>query len=128
MKSWDWFYSDLRTPAIDRDQAVQFASSIYRIVYEKTKENELAKLRLPKPISKSKLVAIVNALRHTIGKGHIHEKMSIRPGNMRKEEMYQLLLGTKNEPINSEDFLKIQNETLKLFLEELKNLKKIVDN
>ncbi|MBK9300624.1 MAG: hypothetical protein IPN14_08460 [Bacteroidetes bacterium] len=67
-------------------------------------------------------------MRHTIGKGHIHEKMSIRPGNMRKEEMYQLLLGTKNEPINSEDFLKIQNETLKLFLEELKNLKKIVDN
>ncbi len=42
--------------------------------------------------------------------------------------MYQLLLGTKNEPINSDDFQKIQNETLKLFLEELKKLKTIVDN
>ena len=121
-------YRDLRTSAIDRDQAVQFASSIYRIVYEKTKEDDLTKARLPKAISRSKLVAIVNVLRHTIGKGHIHEKMSIRPGNMRKEDMYQLLLGTKNEPINSDDFQKIQNETLKLFLEELKKLKTIVDN
>lgn len=120
-------YRDLRLPAIDRNQASQFASSLYRIVYEKTKENDENRARLPKSISKSNFVRIVNVLRHIIGKGHLQEKMSFRPGNMTKTEMYQILLGTKNEPITSEDFLKIQQECLKLFLIELKNLKAIVD-
>jgi hypothetical protein len=47
---------------------------------------------------------------------------------MTKEEMYLILLGSKNEPITRDDFAKIQIETLKLFLVELKKLKKIVDN
>jgi hypothetical protein len=120
-------YRDLRIPVQDRNQVVQFACSLYRILWEKTKENDINKAKLPKHFTKNnRFMNLVNIMRHTLGKGHLYEKMTI--GNqMSKEEMYQMLLGTKNEPINPEDFLKIQIETLKLFLVELKKLKTIVD-
>lgn len=120
-------YRDLRIPVQDRNQVVQFACSLYRILWEKTKENDVTKAKLPKQFTKNnKFMNLVNIMRHTLGKGHLYEKMIIGH-QMSKEEMYLVLLGTKNEPINSEDFLKIQNETLKLFLVELKKLKTIVD-
>lgn len=120
-------YRDLRNPVLDRSQVVQFASSLYRIVYEKTKQNDQNKATLPRNFTAgNQFIYLVNIMRHTLGKGHLYEKMSL--GNqMTKEEMYQRLLGSKNEPITSEDYLKIQIETLKLFLGELKKLKEIVN-
>lgn len=120
-------YRDLRTPVQDRNQVVQFACSLYRILWEKTKEEDKNKAKLPKQFTRNnRFIELVNIMRHTLGKGHLYEKMTI--GNqMTKEEMFQILLGTKNEPITPEDFLKIQNETLQMFLVELKKLKTIVD-
>lgn len=120
-------YHDLRTPVLDRNQAVQFSSSLYRIIYEKTKENNQTKAKLPTSFAYSEFVSIVDIMRHTLGKGHLYEKMNLNKNQMTKGAMFQKLLGNKNEPINPEDFAKIQVETLKLFLTELKKLKKQVD-
>ena len=120
-------YRDLRTPVQDRNQAVQFSSSLYRIVFEKTKENNISKANLPKIIANGDFVALVDIMRHSLGKAHLIEKFQLNKYQMTPGEMYKKLLGNEKEPMNSEEFSKIQIETLKLFLVELRKLKTIVD-
>ena len=121
-------YRDLRTPVQDRNQAVQFSNSLYRIIYEKTKVNNQSKAKLPSKIANGNFVALVDIMRHSLGKAHLIEKFQLKKYQMPPGEMYKKLLGNEREPMNSEEFSKIQIETLKLFLDELKELKKIVDN
>lgn len=120
-------YRDLRTPVQDRNQAVQFSSSLYRIVYEKTKINNVSKAKLPSAIANGDFVALVDIMRHSLGKGHCIEKFQLRPNQMSPGQMYKKLLGNEKEPMSAEEFSKIQSETLKLFLAELRKLKAKVD-
>lgn len=120
-------YRDLRTSVENRNQAVQFSNSLYRIIYEKTKINNQSKAKLPHKIATGNFVALVDIMRHSLGKGHLIEKFQLKKYQMTPGEMYKKLLGNEREPMNSEEFSKIQIETLKLFIVELKELKKIVD-
>jgi hypothetical protein len=120
-------YRDLRTFVQDRNQAVQFSNSLYRIIFEKTKENNQSKAKLPSKIANGSFVALVDIMRHSLGKGHLIEKFQFKKYQMTPGEMYKKLLGNEREPLNSEEFSQIQIETLKLFLIELKELKRIID-
>lgn len=120
-------YRDLRTPMQDRNQAVQFSSSLYRILYEKTKVNNVSKAKLPNLIANGDFVALVDIMRHSLGKAHLIEKFQIRPNQMTPGQMYKKLLGNEKEPMTAEEFSKIQLETLKLFIAELKKIKAKVD-
>jgi AAA+ ATPase superfamily predicted ATPase len=84
-------YRDLRTPMQDRNQAVQFSSSLYRILYEKTKVNNVSKAKLPNVIANGDFVALVDIMRHSLGKGHLIEKFQIRPNQMTPGQMYKKL-------------------------------------
>lgn len=120
-------YRDLRTPVQDRNQAVQFASSLYRVLYEKTKENNQTKAKLPRVIADGDFLALVDIMRHSLGKGHLIEKFQLKAYQMTPGQMYKKLLGNDKEPMTLEEFSEIQVKTLKLFIQELKKIKQLIE-
>ena len=110
-----------------------FASSLYKIVFERTKENhngtDLTKARLPKAFKQNnQFIDIVDIMRHSLGKGHIMDTFTQRQGQLSKVRMLEILTGSKNEPSEAEDFYNLQVETLKMFENKLIELNSIVRN
>jgi hypothetical protein len=122
---------DLRTPCYSIELFSDFASSLFKIVFEQTKESingkDVVLKRLPKPYKRGhKFIDIVDILRHSLGSGHLMDTFTPRLGQLTKPQMLQILVGTKNEPNTAEEFYSLQIATLKMFEKELNNLNSIV--
>lgn len=124
---------DLRTPCYSIELFSDFASSLYKIVFERTKENQngmdLTKARLPKAFRQNnQFIDIVDIMRHSLGRGHLMDTFTQRHGQLNKVEMLEILTGSKNEPSEAEDFYNLQVATLKMFENKLIELNGIVRN
>jgi hypothetical protein len=115
--------NDLRTPCFNKEQFADFASAIYKIYFERTKDNDKKGEKLPNnSLRYGEFAQIVDILRHSFGGGHLVDKFQQQKGKMTKPEMLEILTGSKNEPFTSEDFSKLQIEILKRFEKELNKL------
>ncbi len=124
-------FKDLRTPCYSLELFSDFASSLYKIVFEKTKENkngiDITKARFPNSYKKdNKFIEIVDILRHSLGRGHIMDSFTQRQGQMTKVQMLKILTGNINEPNSPDDLYNLQISILKLFESELIKLNTIV--
>jgi len=122
---------DLRTPCYSQELFSDFASSIYKIVFEKTKGiikgKEMVLQRLPTPYKRGhKFIDIIDIMRHSLGGGHLMETFKHRKGQLTKVKMLELLNGSKNEPNSPEDFYSLQIAVLKLFEQELTNINTMI--
>lgn len=122
---------DLQTSCYSLDLFSNFASSLYKIVFERTKDNkngtDLPKARLPTPFKRNnQFIDIIDIMRHSLGGGHLMDTFTPRPGQISKAKMLEILVGNNNEPNTPEEFYNLQISTLKLFEKELNNLNTIV--
>jgi len=122
---------DLRTPCYSLELFSDFASSIYKILFERTKEClrgiDTTKARLPISFKRNnQFIEIVDILRHSLGGGHIMDTFNQRPGQMSKSKMLHILTGNKNDPNSPEEFYNLQISILKMFEQELIKLNSIV--
>lgn len=118
---------DLRTPCYSLETFSDFASSLYKILFERTKDNNNTKAKLPTIYKRNnQFIEIVDIMRHSLGGGHLMGTFSQRPNQLAKADMLFILMGTKNEPSTSEEFYALQIATLNMFEAELTNLNHIV--
>lgn len=122
---------DLQTPCYSIELFSDFSSSLYKIVFERTKENkngtDVNKARLPNSFKRNnQFIEIVDIMRHSLGGGHLMDTFSQRQGQLSKSTMLNILVGSKNEPNTPEEFYFLQLATLKLFESELNSLNSIV--
>ncbi len=123
--------NDLRCQCNSSEQFSDFASSLYKIIFERTKDNingtDYCLKRLPKPYKKGhEFIEIVDILRHSLGGGHLMDTFTQRPGQMTKSKMLKILTGSVNEPNTSLEFYELQIVILKRFEAELNNINTIV--
>jgi hypothetical protein len=125
--------NDLRTQCFNKEQFADFTSSLYKIYFERTKENGKKGERLPKSYNPktnseyskyvySEFAKCVDTLRHTFGGGHLTQNFTATNGQYTKAEALEKLVGNKNEPYTAEDFSKLQIEILKRFEIELNKI------
>jgi hypothetical protein len=122
---------DLRTPCYSLELYSDFASSLYKIVFERTKERikgvDVTKAKLPNSYKKNnEFLEIVDMMRHSLGGGHLMDTFSRRNGQLSKAKMLEILVGSRNEPNTPEEFYNLQIATLKRFEAELNKLNNIV--
>lgn len=122
---------DLRSPCTSAAMFSDFANSLYKIVFERTKANvngvDSVLNNLPSPYKRGhQFVDIVDILRHSLGGGHLMDKFTLRKNQMTKEKMLTILVNSRNEPNSSEEYLALQIATLKMFEKELRNINTIV--
>ena len=118
---------DLRTPCYSLESFSDFASSLYKIVFERTKDNNTTKAKLPNNFKKNnQFIEIVDMMRHSLGGGHLMATFSPKPSQLSKPDMLNILVGTKNEPNTPEEFYGLQIATLKMFEDELNKLNVII--
>ncbi len=122
---------DLRTSCISAELFSDFANSLYKIVFERTKKkvagSDIVLKKLPSPFSKGyQFIDIVDIMRHSLGGSHLEGTFTYRPGQMRKEQMLKILINSRNEPNTPEEFLALQIATLGHFETELNKLNAIV--
>ncbi len=118
---------DLRTPCYSLESFSDFASSLYKIVFERTKDNNTPKAKLPNNFKRNnQFIEIVDIMRHSLGGGHLMATFSHRPNQLNKPDMLFILVGTKNEPNTPEEFYSLQIATLKKFEIELNKLNVII--
>lgn len=122
---------DLRTACTSAWQFSDFANSLYKIVFERTKRNisgiDIVLKRLPPPFKRGyQFIDIVDIMRHSLGGGHLMDTFVYRQGQMQKEQMLQKLINSRNEPNTEVEFLELQIATLTLFKTELASLNNIV--
>ena len=114
--------NDLRTPCFNKENFADFASAIYKIYFERTKDNDKKGEKLPVKFRYNEFSQIIDILRHSFGGGHIIDKFQQQEGRMTKPEMLEILTGSKNEPHTAEDFNYLQIKILKMFETELNEL------
>ncbi|MDR0682661.1 MAG: hypothetical protein LBG15_12585 [Dysgonamonadaceae bacterium] len=120
--------NDLRTECHTKEQFADFASSLYKTYFERTKQNNKKGERLPKgDHGKSKYVysefaKCVDTFRHTFGGGHLTQNFTTTNGQISKADALEILVGSKNEPHTAEDFSKLQIALLKKFECELNKI------
>lgn len=122
---------DLRTPCYSLELFADFASSLYKIVFERTKEtvggNDIVLKKLPKPYKRGHIfIDIVDIMRHSLGGGHLMDTFTHKPDQLTKVKMLEKLVGSKNEPNSAEEFYKLQIATMKMFETELNKINTIV--
>lgn len=124
----------IRKPCPTLDAFSDFANSMYKIVFERTKgkpnPNKGKKeslWNLPDEFRKNnQFINAVDIMRHSLGGAHLMDHFEQRPGKMAKGDMLLLLTGSKNEPHSLEDFISLQLATLKMFEKELQTLLALV--
>lgn len=118
---------DLRTSCYSLESFSDFASSLYKIVFERTKNNNTTKAKLPNSFKKNnQFIDIVDIMRHSLGGGHLMATFTPRPDQLSKPDMLYVLVGTKNEPNTPDEFYSLQIATLKMFEIELNKLNVII--
>jgi len=117
--------NDLRTECLTKEQFADFSSALYKIYFERTKQDNKKGERLPKgnkgnpKFVYSEFAKCVDTLRHTFGGGHLTQNFTTTNGQFSKADALEKLVGSKNEPYSAEDFCKLQIALLKLFESEL---------
>jgi len=114
--------NDLRTLCFGKEKFADFASALYKIYFERTKDNDKKGEKLPTKFRYNEFSQIIDILRHSFGGGHLVDKFQQQKGKMTKSVMLEILTGNKNEPYSAEDFNKLQIEILKRFEKELNSL------
>jgi len=122
---------DLRTPCYSLELFADFSSSLYKIVYERTKENrggtDINKAKLPNNFKRNnQFIDIVDIMRHSLGGGHLMDTFTHRTDQLTKADMLVKLVGSNNEPNSPEEFYNLQIATLKMFESELNKLNTII--
>ena len=122
---------DLRTVCLSSDLYANFASSLYKMIFERTKQSvngtDVYLKKLPHPYKKgNQFIDLVDIMRHSLGGGHLMGTFTLRPGQITKTQMLEILTGTKNEPSSSEEFQMLQEKTLEMFELELQKINTIV--
>lgn len=119
---------NLITPCSTVEQFSDFANSLYKIVFERTKNNKQLD-RLP-PLFKNnnKFLRIIDTIRHSLGGAHLMDTFLLTPNQLTKADILQELLGSKNEPNSPEEFNLLQIILLDKFESELKRLNIIIRN
>lgn len=122
---------DLRTVCVSGDLFINFASSLYKMVFERTKANvngtDIVLKKWPAPYKRGhQFIDVVDIMRHSLGGGHLMGTFTLRPGQITKTQMLEILTGSKNEPNSKEEFQNLQIKTLEMFESELQNLNAIV--
>ena len=74
----------------------------------------------------NQFIDIVDIMRHSLGGGHLMGTFSPKPGQLKKQDMLNILVGTKNEPNTPEEFYSLQIATLKMFEIKLNKLNVII--
>jgi hypothetical protein len=118
--------NDLRTPCFNKEQFADFSSAIYKIYFERTKDNGKKGEKLPVKFRYDEFSQIIDILRHSFGGGHLVDKFQQQKGKMIKPDMLEILTGSKNEPFTAEDFSKLQIGILKQFEKELNSLFNVI--
>ena len=122
---------DLSTSCYSLDLFSNFACSLYKIVFERTKDTkggiDQTKAKLPNSFKRgNQFIDIVDIMRHSLGGGHLMDTFTPRSGQITKAKMLEILVGNNNEPNTPEEFHNLQLSTLKLFESELVKLNAIV--
>lgn len=125
--------NDLRTECHTKEQFADFSSALYKIYFERTKQNNKKGERLPKEYNKTKneeypkyvyseFAKCVDTLRHTFGGGHLTQNFTTTNGQFTKGEALEKLVSSRNEPHTAEDYSKLQIVLLKQFENELNKI------
>ncbi|WP_367391680.1 hypothetical protein [Lewinella sp. LCG006] len=122
-------FDDLRALCSTDALFADFASSLYKIIFERTKDSHGGNLKtLPTAFQrKNRFVKVVDILRHSLGGGHLMDSFQARSGQLSKADMLKLLTGKKNDPSSTEDFIYLQIKVLDLFEQYLIELKQEVE-
>jgi hypothetical protein len=125
-------WKNIRTPCKDRDNFSKFLSSLYKLIYETSKDTdpntqrERSMERFPKQFWKNydkdkHIFAIIGTLRHTLGDAHSYSKLD---GKTQKKysEILKELKDNKFEPKSAKDFQRMQIEVLKRLVIALQDL------
>ena len=114
---------DLRTPCTTRAEFEDFCSALYRNHYERSKDNGYTRGRLPAKSRKTEFAQIVGIFRHSFG-AHERDTFEDNPNSLTYPEALRIIHGSDNEPYSAEDFLKMQEKMLELYVKELQDLLK----
>lgn len=118
---------DLRTPCYSLETFSDFASSLYKIVFERTKKDNIPKGKIPKNHKRNnQFIEIVDIMRHSLGGGHLMGTFLQRSNQLGKADMLFQLTGTKNEPNSAEEFYALQIAALTRFEGDLIDLNRLV--
>ena len=117
---------NLKTPCSTIEQFSDFANSLYKIIFERTKKNRQLD-RLPRSFKdNNRFLLMVDTMRHSLGEAHLMDNFTMSSRQLEKKVILQELLGSKNEPNNPEEFETLQIELLKRFKQELNKLNQII--
>ena len=114
---------DLRTPCSTRAEFEDFCSALYRNHFERSKENGYTRGRLPVKNRKTEFTQIVGIFRHSFG-AHERDTFDADPNIISYAEALRRIHGSDNEPYSAEDFIKMQEKMLELYVVELNDLLK----
>lgn len=109
---------DLRTPCYTLDQLSDFASAIYNIYFERSKEGRGNKLHRIFFMD-HKFAKCADIARHSIGKAHEMDNFSNREGQFTRADLYVEVMGAADELSTSSEFYRFQVEMLKRFKKTL---------
>ena len=118
----DSLINDLRTVCSDKDQFKDFCSALYKYYLERTKKDGKNREKLPKEFRYSRFANIVDMFRHTFGGGHEIDMLELQNWQKSKSDMLFELTGSRNEPNSAEEFSKLQQTILTMFIKELESI------
>lgn len=116
MSSWE---EVLRTECLTRKDFESFVNSLYKMFFERAKENEKGDL-LPNKFRYGNFAKCLDTARH--GVDHAQDSYIVLPGQLKRSEMLQIVNGNLNEPFYPSEYSDFQLNFMRLFLTELKNM------
>ena len=115
-------YRYLRTQCIDRAKFSNFIDAIYILHWGGSKENGVSGAKLPHSYKYSMFRRAIDRLRHTFGNAHQTDKLETIGNQLDKGSAIEVFTGSQSEPHVPSDWLNLQENILKQYIEELKKI------
>ena len=115
-------YKYLRTQCVDRGRFSNFIDAIYILHWEGSKENGVSGAKLPHSYKYSMFRRAIDRLRHTFGNAHQTDKLETIGNQLDKGSAIEVFTGSQSEPHVPSDWLNLQENILKQYIEELKKI------
>ena len=90
--------------------------------WEGSKENGISGAKLPNVYKDSLFRKAIDRLRHTFGNAHQTDKLETREKQLNKGAALNVFTGSQSEPHVPSDWLNLQENILKQYIEELKKI------
>lgn len=119
-------YKYLRTQCVDRAKFSNFIDAIYILHWEGSKENGVSGAKLPRPYKNSMFRRATDRLRHTFGNAHQTDKLETTGNQLDKGSAIELFTGSSSEPHIPSDWLTLQENILRQYIEELKGINALI--